>query len=75
MLVGIFGTLPFMCGAGFVQTFSRFSRSLGEKWAKHQVIGGRPVLEWTGSEAASITLTIALRGRQGYRAVLAFSWL
>ena len=65
MLVGIFGALPFMCGAGFVQTFSRFSRSLGEKWAKHQVIGSKPVLEWTGSEAASVTLTVRLDASLG----------
>ncbi|MBR4371361.1 MAG: phage tail protein [Victivallales bacterium] len=65
MLVGIFGALPFTCSAGFVQTFSRFSRTLGEKWAKHQIIGGKPVLEWTGSEAASITLTVRLDASLG----------
>ena len=65
MLVGIFGMLPFTCSAGFVQTFSRFSRTLSEKWAKHQVIGGKPVLEWTGSESASITLSVRLDASLG----------
>ena len=57
--------LPFSCSAGFVQTFSRFCRTLGEKWAKHQVIGSSPVLEWTGSEAASITLSVRLDASLG----------
>ena len=57
--------LPFTCSAGFVQTFSRFSRTLGEKWAKHQVIGSKPVLEWTGSESASITLAVRLDSSLG----------
>lgn len=64
-LVGILGTLPFTCADRFVLTFRDFRRQMGEKYAKHAVIGGAPVAEWTGTEAQEISLTITLNAGLG----------
>ena len=58
MLVGLFGSLPFAVAEGAVLTFGGFSRSLGENWAFHDVIGGKPVPEWTGSNGVKVSFSM-----------------
>ena len=57
-MLGLFGALPFTVSDGLVMTFSGFSRSLGQRFEQHKAIGCRPVLEWTGSEAAKISFSM-----------------
>lgn len=58
MLVGVLGSLPFAVAYGKVLTFNDLSVERGAKWAQHDVIGKKPVLEWTGDELVKISLSI-----------------
>ena len=57
-VLGTLGPLPFICSQGKVQTFSGLSRELSSRWAKHDVLYKKPVLEWVGEELASVSLSI-----------------
>lgn len=57
-VIGTLGELPFVCSQGKVLTFTGLSRDLSVRWAQHEVIGRKPVLEWIGEDLASVTLTI-----------------
>ncbi len=58
MVIGVLGVLPFICSEGFVLTFNGLSRDLSTRWAQHDVIGSKPVLEWIGDDLASVNLSI-----------------
>lgn len=58
MQVGSLGELPFVCSQDKVRTFKDLTRDLGARWAKHEVIGKKPVLEYVGPELMSASLTI-----------------
>lgn len=58
MQVGSLGELPFVCSEDKVRTFKDLTRDLGARWAKHEVIGKKPVLEYVGPELMSASLTI-----------------
>ena len=47
--LGTFGQLPFICSDAKVQTFTDMSIEHSERWATHEVIGQKPVLEHVGS--------------------------
>ena len=57
-VIGTFGSLPFVCSADVVHTFKDLSRETSTRWARHEVIGQKPVLEWIGDDRASVTLKI-----------------
>ncbi len=57
-VVGVLGKLPFICSEGLVLTFNGLSRDLSTRWAQHDVIGSKPVLEWIGDDLASVSLSI-----------------
>jgi len=65
MLTGALGACPFYCSDSMVATFHKTSQSLGERWAEHQVIGGRPVLEWTGRKCRTYALELRLDSTLG----------
>ena len=54
--LGSLGELPFICAADKVQTFSELSRELSVRWAKHDLIGQKPILEFVGEDLNSVTL-------------------
>lgn len=58
MLLAAYGSIPFYCSYGKVLTFNDLSVERGAKWAQHEVIGGKPVLEWTGEELVRVSLSI-----------------
>lgn len=58
MILGALGSLPFVCAYGKVLTFNDFSVERGTKWAQHEVLYRKPVLEWTGEELIKISLSI-----------------
>ena len=64
-VIGTLGTLPFTCAEGFVMTFRTMSREMSERFAAHEVIGGEPVLEWVGHDAATVRLDIRLDSTLG----------
>ena len=57
-VLGVFGEMPFVCAYDKVFTFNDLSRSRSVRWAKHDVIGAKPVLEYVGSELDKVSLKI-----------------
>lgn len=57
-VIGSLGQLPFVCSQKKVLTFSELSKESSVRWAKHDVIGKKPVLEYIGPDLATISLTI-----------------
>lgn len=58
--IGSLGQLPFVCSRKKVLTFTDLSRDNAVRWAKHDVIGRKPVLEYIGEDTSTISLTIRL---------------
>lgn len=57
-VTGLFGTLPFVCSSNIVNTFKDVNRDLATKYARHDVIGRKPVLEWIGEESDRISFKV-----------------
>lgn len=56
--IGSLGELSFVCSQDKVRTFSELSRDLEARWAQHDVIGKKPVLEYVGPGLMSASLKI-----------------
>ena len=56
--LGSLGELPFVCSQDKVRTFNDLSRDLEARWAQHDVIGKKPVLEYVGPGLMSASLKI-----------------
>ena len=54
--LGSLGELPFVCSMEKVRTFSDLSRELSVRWAKHDLIGQKPVLEFVGEGLNAVSL-------------------
>ena len=63
--IGVLGHLPFVCSDIAVNTFHGMSQEYGESFAEHKVIGGKPVLEWTGRQASTFSLEMRLDSSLG----------
>lgn len=48
-----------------ILTFSDFNRTVTGKWTEHDVVGGKPMSEFTGAELSKVTLTIVLSVMRG----------
>lgn len=59
-VIGALGSLPFVCSYGKVLTFSDFSKDNSVRFAKHDIIGQKPKLEFVGYELSTISLKIRL---------------
>lgn len=59
-VVGCLGKLPFVCSESVVLTFSKLTRERKVRWARHDVIGKKPTLEWVGEDLNSVSLSIRL---------------
>ena len=66
-VMGALGSLPFVCAYGKVLTFSDLKRDTSARWARHDVIGKKPVLEWVGEDLTKISLTIRFDASMGVR--------
>lgn len=58
MYVGGYGPLSFIVAGNYINTFDDFQRSGESRWAKHELIGKKPVLEFLGQGCESITFTM-----------------
>lgn len=56
--IGSLGELPFVCSEDKVRTFSELTRDLGARWARHDVIGKKPILEFVGPDLMSASMRI-----------------
>ena len=57
-VIGTFGMVPFVCAFDKVFTFKDLTRSRSVRWAKHDVIGAKPVLEYIGPELDKVSLKV-----------------
>lgn len=57
-MIGCYGSFNFVCSEDQVRTFRDFSLERKNRWAQHDRIGGKPVLEWIGEDLATASLTI-----------------
>lgn len=64
-IMGALGSLPFVCAFGKVLTYHDVSRDLSVRWAQHDVIGQKPVLEYVGDDLARVSLSIRFDSNLG----------
>lgn len=64
-VLGVLGELPFICSFDKVRTFTDLSRSHATRWAQHDVIGKKPVLEYVGEDLATVSLSIRFDANLG----------
>jgi phage protein U len=57
-VIGSLGQLVFKVSNKKVLTFSDLSRTNSMRWAKHDIIGGKPVHEFVGYESSKVSLSI-----------------
>lgn len=65
MLVGFMSDIPFVASSLYTCTFDDYGRSSGGRWAQHDIIGDKPVLEFIGPDIEKISFTMQLRVDQG----------
>lgn len=65
MNVGSFGDIPFVVARGCVRTFKEYGRESGGRWAKHDLIGQKPVLEFLGPDVEKISFKMQFRADHG----------
>lgn len=65
MQVGSMGDIPFVVSYGKIRTFSDYGRSGSGRWAKHDLIGLKPVMEFLGPDVEKVSMKIQLRTDHG----------
>lgn len=65
MQVGSMGDIPFVVTYGKIRTFSDYGRSGSDRWAKHDLIGRKPVMEFLGPDVEKVSMKIQLRTDHG----------
>lgn len=65
MQVGSMGDIPFVVTYGKIRTFSDYGRSGSGRWAKHDLIGRKPVMEFLGADVEKVSMKIQLRTDHG----------
>lgn len=65
MQVGSMGDIPFVVTYGKIRTFSDYGRSGSGRWAKHDLIGRKPVMEFLGPDVEKVSMKIQLRADHG----------
>ena len=65
MQVGSIGAIPFVVSAEKIRTFHDFSRTGAGRWAKHDLVGRKRVLEFLGPDVEKVSLKIQLRADHG----------
>lgn len=70
-VVGLFGRVPFVCSNDAVLTFKDLSVKRTARWAKHDVIGKKPVVEYIGPDLATVNFSIRLSASLGVQPLVA----
>ncbi|WP_276765590.1 phage tail protein [Phascolarctobacterium succinatutens] len=65
MLVGFMADIPFIVSSRFIRTFDDYGRGSAGRWAQHDIIGDKPVLEFIGPDIEKISFSMQLRADQG----------
>lgn len=64
-LTGLFGKVPFVSSSAVVYTFKDLSVSRSARWATHEIIGKKPVLEYIGPGLTEVSFNIQLNSSLG----------
>ncbi|EAU5337138.1 phage tail protein [Salmonella enterica] len=75
MIVGMYGSMPFVASSMVVNTFANFKRSSKRRLARHEVIGLKPVLEDIGPDLDEVSFTMRLDTTLGVVPLAALSLL
>lgn len=65
MLVGFMADIPFIVSSHYIRTFDDYGRGSAGRWAQHDIIGDKPVLEFIGLDVEKISFSMQLRADQG----------
>lgn len=65
MLVGFMAGVPFIVSKNYVRTFDDYNRSGSGRWAQHDIIAQKPILEFIGPDAEKISFSMLLRSDMG----------
>lgn len=65
MLIGFLGGTPFVVSSPYIYTFDNYTRNSAGRWAKHDLVGKKPVLEFIGPDVEEITYNMQLRADHG----------
>ncbi len=65
MIVGYMGNIPFITSRSYLQTFYDYQRKSEGRWAKHNIIGQKPVIEFLGPDTEEVSMKIQLRRDHG----------
>lgn len=65
MLVGFMADIPFIVSSHYIRTFDDYGRGSAGRWAQHDIIGDKPVLEFIGPDMEIISFSMQLRADQG----------
>lgn len=64
-VTGLFGNIPFVTSSSVCLTFKDLKVERSTRWATHEVIGKKPVVEYVGPGLASVSFTIQLNSLLG----------
>lgn len=64
--LGMIGTLPFVCSHEKVMTFSNLQTEQSVRYATHEVIGKKPVLEFIGESLSRVSFQIRFDSTLGF---------
>ena len=65
MLVGFLGDIAFRVSSNYLRTFDEYNRNASGRWAKHDIIGRKPTLEFLGPDVEKISFKMQFRADYG----------
>lgn len=65
MIVGFLGGTPFITSKNYLYTFKDYTRDAAARYAKHDIVNSKPVLEYLGPEQQTVSFDIKLRSDFG----------
>lgn len=57
-MIGALGSVVFIASADTIRTLQDFTRSTAGRWATHEVIGQKPLLQFVGPGLDTVTFTM-----------------
>lgn len=64
-VLGMYGMVPFVCSDSVMLTFRDLKVSRQSRYASHEVFGQKPVLEFVGESADTVSFSVRLDSEYG----------
>lgn len=64
-MIGALGNVVFVVSSDTIRTFEDLSRSTASRWAKHEIIGRKPKLEYVGPDTDTISFKMRFDAAYG----------